>query len=48
MDAREKWSWFSLIHKLSGGDITKAEEVVKINYMTCLIWLSYEKEMLNK
>jgi hypothetical protein len=46
MDKREKWAWIGIIYKLCGGDITKTEAVVNKPFIECLIWLSYEKEML--
>jgi hypothetical protein len=37
-----------MIHRLSDGDITRAESVTAMPYITCLVWLSYEKEVLKK
>lgn len=46
MDKREKWAWIGIIYKLCGGDITKTEQVVNKPFIECLVWLSYEKEVL--
>lgn len=39
-----RWKWFSIIERLSSGDITKFEEVYKQTYISCLNLLSYWKE----
>lgn len=46
----EKWNWISMVDRLSDGDITKHEEVYKINYIYCLNILSYwyERDEYNK
>ena len=36
--------WISIIDKLSGGDITKHEEIYKTNYIHSLNMLSYWKQ----
>lgn len=36
--------WIKIIYDLSAGDITKTETVLAMNYITCLIWLSYRRE----
>jgi hypothetical protein len=38
-----KWSWMGVIEKLANGDITKFEEVTKMEFILCLNWLSYWK-----
>ena len=40
--AKRKWSWIAIIYNLSGGDITKANEIVNKKFTECLIWLSYK------
>jgi hypothetical protein len=47
-DALEKWAWIGLIYRLCEGDITKTDTVVAKPFMECLIWMSYEKEVLKK
>jgi hypothetical protein len=42
---KRKWSWIGLIYNLSGGDITKVDEIVNKKFTECLIWMSYKKEM---
>lgn len=39
-----KWSWLSMIDRLSNGDITKHDLVYERNYIECLNLLSYWKE----
>ena len=47
MDKVEKWAWIGIIYKLCKGDITKAEAVVSRPFTEVLVWLSYEKEMID-
>lgn len=42
MDSR--WSWLSMIDRLSNGDITKHDEIYERNYIECLNLLSYWHE----
>lgn len=39
-----RWSWFAMIERLAGKDITKFEDVVEQNFITCLNLLSFWKE----
>jgi hypothetical protein len=39
----KEYSWFGTLYGLCKGDITKWEEVTKLNFIFCLNWLSYEK-----
>lgn len=39
-----RWSWLSLIDRLSGGDITKHDLIYERNYIECLNLLSYWHE----
>ncbi len=39
-----KWNWYSLVYILSKGDITKRDEVLKMNFISALNWLAFEKE----
>ena len=39
-----KWGWISMVDRLSNADITKHEEIYKLNYIECLNLLSYWKE----
>ena len=40
----EKWTWISMVDRLSNGDITKHDLVWKRNYIECLNLLSYWHE----
>jgi len=40
-----RWSWFAMIEKLAKGDITKFDEIYKINWILALNTLSYWKEL---
>jgi len=39
-----RYGWYQSVHTLSGGDITKFEEVTRLNVYQCLYALQYEKE----
>ena len=40
-----KWNWELLIHNLSNGKITKYKEILSMNYIFILNWLSMKKEL---
>jgi len=46
----EKWQWISMVDRLSGGDVTKHEDVYKMNYIYCLNVLSFyhERDLYNE
>lgn len=39
-----RWSWLSMIDRLSNGDITKHDLIYERNYIECLNLLSYWHE----
>lgn len=39
-----RWSWFAMLEKLAQGDITKFDEVSKMNFILALNLFSYWKE----
>lgn len=39
-----KWGWFNAIYGISNGDITKFENITKLNVHQCLTYLEYTKE----
>ena len=39
-----KWGWYSSVHSLAQGDITRFENITKLNIHTALYALSYMKE----
>ena len=39
-----RWSWISMVDKLSNGDITKHDLVYERNYIECLNLLSFYHE----
>ena len=41
----ENWAWFGILHRLTGGDITKLETITKTSEFECLTWLTYEEEI---
>jgi hypothetical protein len=41
---QKRWGWYSCLHRLAGGDLTKFEEIAEMNLITCLNHLSYLKE----
>ena len=40
----ESFGWFGTFYALSQGNITKFEEIEKINVHTCFTYLSFEKQ----
>lgn len=36
-----KWSWLAMVDRLSGGDVTKHEQVYELNYIYCLNVMGY-------
>tara|TARA_R110002049_G_scaffold285258_2_gene466080 strand:- start:1421 stop:1594 length:174 start_codon:yes stop_codon:yes gene_type:complete len=41
----ENWAWFGILHRLTGGDITKLETITRTSLFECLTWLTYEEEI---
>jgi ribosomal protein S2 len=41
----EKWSWFGVMYRLTGGEIVNLEKVTKLNVLECFTWLSYEVDL---
>ena len=39
-----KWGWYQSIYGLSNGDITKFEDITKLNIHQCFTMLSFTKE----
>ena len=44
-DFASNWSWFGIIYRLTGGDITKLSKIVNTSLYEALTWLSYETEL---
>ena len=40
----DRWSWLSMVDRLSDGDITKHDLIYERNYIECLNLLSYWHE----
>tara|TARA_R110000803_G_scaffold67477_1_gene129201 strand:- start:1266 stop:1538 length:273 start_codon:yes stop_codon:yes gene_type:complete len=40
----ERWKWYSIVERLSNGDITRFSEILEQPYVGCLNLLSYWKE----
>ncbi len=40
----KKWGWYQSIFSLAKGDITRLEDITKLNVHTCLYALSYMKD----
>ncbi len=47
-DGFGRWSWFGLIEKLAGGDVTKFEDVERMPVILCFNLLSYWQEKERK
>jgi hypothetical protein len=39
-----KWGWYQSIYGLAKGDVTKFDDVTRLNVHTCLLYLAFEKE----
>lgn len=39
-----RYGWFSAVHRLAGGDITKQEQITRLPVSECLYTLSYITE----
>lgn len=42
---QEKWGWFGVMYRLTGGDIIKLTAVTKLSLKECLTWLCYESDL---
>lgn len=40
----KKWNWFVFIYSLTKGDITKRDQILKMNFISVLNWKSFEVE----
>ena len=41
----ERWGWFGVMYRLTGGDITKLGNIVDMELYVCLTWLTYETDL---
>jgi hypothetical protein len=41
----EKWGYFGIFYRLCNADISKLEEITKINLLEAFTWLSYETDL---
>jgi len=41
----EKWGYFGIMYRLCNSDISKLEQITKLNLMECFTWLSYETDL---
>ena len=41
----DKWSWFGVFYRLTGGNIVHLEAITKINLLEALTWLTYETDL---
>ena len=41
----EKWSWFGVMYRLTGGEIVNLDAVTKLNLLEALTWLTYETDL---
>jgi len=40
----KKWGWYQSIYGLTGGDVSRIDEITKIPLHQCLMWLAFEKD----
>jgi hypothetical protein len=43
-DFNERWGWYGSLMILSGNDITKQPQILKMNFRECLAFLDYTKD----
>ena len=41
----EKWGWFGVMYRLTGGDFSKLEFITERPLLEALTWLSYELDL---
>ena len=41
-----KWGWYQSIYGIAKGDVTKFDDITRINVHTCLLYLAFEKEKI--
>ena len=41
-----KWGWYQSVYGISKGDVTKFDEVTKLNVHECLMYLAFEKDKI--
>ena len=41
----EKWGWFGVMYRLTGGKIVNLERITNLSLLECLTWLSYETDL---
>lgn len=41
----EKWGYFGLMYRLCNADISKLEQITKLNLLEAFTWLSYETDL---
>jgi hypothetical protein len=41
----EKWGWFGVMYRLCNADISKLEQITKLNLLDAFTWLSYETDL---
>ena len=41
----EKWGWFGVMYRLTGGDFSKLEAITERPLLEALTWLSYEIDL---
>ena len=42
----ENFGWWTTFYSISKGDLTKFEQIEKLNFKECLTYLSFEKQKL--
>ena len=41
----EKWGYFGVMYRLCNADISKLEQITKLNLLEAFTWLSYETDL---
>jgi len=41
----QRWGYFGVMYRLTGGRIDKLEQITKLELYVCLTWLCYETDL---
>ena len=41
----DKWSWFGVMYRLTGGEIVNLKQITELNLLEALTWLTYETDL---
>ena len=41
----DRWGYFGIMYRMTGGDVTKLDQITKTSLYVCLTWLCYETDL---